>query len=101
MRSSQLKVKAVNLLALTALAWPSVAITIIESSCNKWRDRLDHAASEVSGTESLDSRRRSRLQFVLEDDQTKESQTRLGLFPIERNEERSESCSDMTNRFIF
>ena len=39
----------------------------------------DHPASEVSSTQSLNSRRSAWLQFVFEDHQTEEAQSRFGL----------------------
>ena len=39
------------------LAWSCTAITIVEKSCNKWRDRLDHAASEVTAIANKAHRR--------------------------------------------
>jgi hypothetical protein len=57
-----------------------------DADCSKRVVTGNHTTSEMCSAERLDSGGRSRLQLILENNETKKTQARLGLFSIIQNQ---------------
>lgn len=61
----------------------------------------DHAASKMCGSKSLNGRGRSRLEFILEDNQAKESQAGFRLLATSNVSITQDMYGTVSHRFIF